>query len=170
MKRKMKLLIKKGLCALLTAGLLIAGADTLAMETQAAELGTSGNVDVLEVELMDMFDKEPSLNNTRTALNECTISFVKNSSGLHIEITTGCANGIASYLGVKDIKIEQKVWYGWKTIATGSGGQQSNCGIMGVQINYANVTVGETYRISCVHYGDYDGYHELSNNTGEFVY
>ena len=170
MKSKMRKLIRITLCSAMTMCLLIAGADALAMEARAEELTTSSNVDVLEIELMDMTGVLVPENGARTALINCTILHSHSSAGLHIEINTGCGNGVASYLGVKDVKIEQKVWYGWKTIATGNGGQQSNCGIMGIQIDYANVTVGETYRISCVHYGDYDGYHELSNNTGEFVF
>ena len=170
MKRKMKTMIQKMLCATLAVGLLLGGVDVLSMDVYAAEISETKNVDVIEVEVMDLSDFKPSINNTRTALNDCTILFTKSSAGLHVEITTGCANGTASYLGVKDIKIEQKVWYGWKTVATSSGAQQSNCSITGLQFNYANVTVGETYRISCVHYGDYDGYHELSNQTSGFVF
>ncbi|MBQ4259003.1 MAG: hypothetical protein IJB84_01905 [Lachnospiraceae bacterium] len=170
MKRRMRVVIQKVLCAMMAACVLFAGADSMMMKAQAAELGVAGNVDVLESELIDMTGIKPTINGAKTALVNCTISFSKSSSGLHIEITTGCGNGVASYLGIKDVKIEQKVWYGWKTIATGSGGQQSNCSIMGISIDYPNVTAGETYRISCVHYGNYDGYHELSNQTSEFVY
>ncbi len=167
----MKKTIKAVLCTILAMGLLLGGVNTYTVQVYAAEeVGATKNVDVLDVELMDLSGVKPSVNNTRTALTGCEILFSKNSSGLHIEITTGCANGMASYLGVKDIKIEKKVWYGWQTIATAAGAQQSNCSIMGLQFDYANVTAGETYRITCVHYGDYDGYHELANNTGAFVY
>ena len=170
MKRKMKKTIQSVLCAILTIGVLCAGADALTLEAHAEELSSSKNVDVLEIEMIDMSGFKPSGNNAKTALNNCSILRSHSSAGLHIEISTGCANGVASYLGVKDVKIEQKVWYGWKTIATGSGGQQSNCGIMGISIDYPNVTVGETYRISCTHYGYYDEYVELSNQTSEFVF
>ena len=170
MNRKVRKVFQKVLYATLVSCVLFAGTDVMSMKVQAAELGAASNVDILESELIDMTGVKPVTNNVRTALVNCTISLSKSSAGLHIEIKTGCGNGMASYLGVKDVKIEQKVWYGWRTIATGSGGQQSNCSIMGISIDYPNVTAGETYRISCVHYGDYDGYHELSNNTGEFVY
>ncbi len=171
MKRKMKKTIKTMLCTMLALSFILTGTNCFTMDVYAAEqIGATKNVDLLEAELMDISELKPSVNNAKTALTDCTISFSKNSSGLHIEIKTGCGNGMASYLGVKDVKIEKKVWYGWQTIATGSGGQQSNCSIMGISIDYPNVTAGETYRISCVHYGDYDGYHELANNTGAFVY
>lgn len=162
--------IHKMLCIALAIGLVFAGNETWTLEAHAAELGTAGNVDVLEVELMNMSDVKIPENHIKTALFNCQILHSHSAAGLHVEITTSCANGTASYLGVKDIKVEQKVWYGWKTIATGSGAQHSNCSTMGLEFDYANVTVGETYRISCVHYGDYDGYHELSNQTSEFVF
>ena len=156
---------------MLAFGIIFGGVKPLTMHVYAAEsLGPSKNVDALHVELMDMVGVKPIEGGAKTALVNCEILFSKNASGLHVEITTGCGNGMASYLGVKDIKIEKKVWYGWQTIATAAGAQQSNCSIMGLQFDYANVTAGETYRISCVHYGDYNGYHEVSGQTSAFVY
>lgn len=171
MKQMMKKAIKTMLCTMLVLGLVLNVAESMTMRVYAAEeLGTTKNVDMLNVELMDMSAVKPPVNNAKTVLVNCEILYAMNTSGLQVSISTGCGNGAATYLGVKDIKIEKKVWYGWQTVATGSGGQQSNCSIMGVQFNYANMTVGETYRISCVHYGDYNGYHELSNQTSAFVF
>ena len=42
--------------------------------------------------------------------------------------------------------------------------------MMAVCITYANAVKDATYRISCVHYADVNGYMEGTNDTGAFVY
>jgi len=104
-----------------------------------------------------------------TMLAQCIISISGSDEGMLINISTGTV-GTASVLGIKDIKIQKKVWYGWKTVATSSGGESKNHSMMGVSILYANAIKDETYRITCVHYGDVDGYTEGTNDTDAFVY
>lgn len=104
-----------------------------------------------------------------TMLAQCIISVSGSDDGMCINITTGSV-GRASVLGVKDIQIQKKVWYGWKTVAVCSGGESYDHASMGISILYDNAIKDETYRITCVHYGDVDGYIEGTNDTGEFVY
>lgn len=104
-----------------------------------------------------------------TSLAQCIISVSGSDEGMLIDITTGSV-GRASVIGVKDIEIQQKVWYGWKTVAVCSGGESYNHSMMGISILYDNAVKDETYRITCVHYGDVDGYMEGTNDTGAFVY
>ena len=61
----------------------------------------------------------------RTMMVDCYISICSSEAGMHIEIST-CTVDMASVLGVKDIKIMKKVWYGWKTVATSNGGEVYN--------------------------------------------
>lgn len=89
---------------------------------------------------------------------------------MHIDISTGVV-GTASVLGVKDIKIWKKTWYGgWDLVATSSGGESYNRTLTGVSILYANAVKGATYKITCVHYGNVDGYIEGENDSGAFVF
>ncbi len=126
-------------------------------------------IDNLDAKLMERVSEDSLSKNTRTMLINCSILTSCSEDGLHIEIMTGSA-GTASVLGVKDIVIMKKVWYGWKTIATGNGGEDYDCTFMGLMIDYPNVEVGETYRITCVHYGNVNEYTEGTNDTGGFVF
>ncbi len=166
-----KVNLRRLLCAVLMASVLFVGMEGLFIEAYAAEDGSStSKVDVIEATLMEMPQDVRVNPNTRTVLASCTITYGMSSSGLHVEITTACANGSASSLGVKDVKIQKKVWWGWDTIATSSGGQDTNCHEVGIQFDYAGVEVGQTYRISCVHYGTYDVYTDLYNETSAFEF
>lgn len=146
------------------------------LEVSAAEqsLQTEG-VEVLESyvsELPEGFFEHSQ--NTRAAFSDCTIVIGFKSDGMHITCFTG-TNATVPVVGVKDIRVEQKVWYGWKLVAVASGGQDTDTNGLGVSVVYENAVKGETYRVSCVHYADlvYDGvesYVEGSNSTGEFVF
>lgn len=74
-------------------------------------------------------------------------------------------------MGVKDIKIQKKTWYGgWTTVAISEGKEVSDRSIMGITILYSNAVKDATYRIKCIHYGDVNGYIEGENDSGEFVF
>lgn len=127
------------------------------------------NVEVLEAIIVDGDDHASGVV-PYTMLTDCAIGVSGGSDGMHIDISTGSV-GTASVLGVKDVKIQKKTWYGgWNTVAVSSGGESYNCANMGINILYRNAEKGATYRILCVHYGDVNGYTEGENNSGEFVY
>lgn len=159
----MRKAVKMVMSVVMIAALLV---GNFGMTSQAADLnqGTE-NPEVLEAEVIDM--GEGTL--PYTSLAQCIISISGHDDGMYIDITTG-AVGIASVIGVKDIKIERKFWYGWSTVATSSGGEITDRTMMAVCITYANAVKDATYRISCVHYADVDGYMEGTNDTGAFVY
>lgn len=143
--------------------------------SQAAEAGDwpeaeeAAEVEALEAELMEN-PVWPSDVHARTMLTECIISVSGNDEAMCINIVTGSV-GTASVLGVKDIKIYKKNWLGlWTLVATSSGGEGYNCSISGVSIKYANAVKDATYKITCIHYGDVDGYIEGENDSGAFVY
>ena len=83
--------------------------------------------------------------------------------------TTSCA-GDAKVIGVKDIKVQQKVWYGWKTVFISDGAESYDSAIFGADLVYPDAIKDKTYRVICTHYADVDGYEEAVNDTGAFKY
>ena len=58
-----------------------------------------------------------------TTLFNCQIIMAfRADEGLCMTFTTSSA-GPAKVIGVKDIKVQQKVWYGWKTVFTSDGAE-----------------------------------------------
>lgn len=89
-----------------------------------------------------------------------------------ILITAGTTtNFIASTIGIKNVYVQEKVWYGWKTIAQTSG-QDSNTYVYDGQCSCTNATKGKTYRVLCTHYAiESNGTeHTVANQSEEFVY
>lgn len=104
-----------------------------------------------------------------TRFGNATITVSRGDRGMEVCIVT-MTNGTASIIGVKDIKIKHKVWWGWETVAKSSGGYMNNSAGMSCTIYYADAIQGDTYKVSCVHYADVDGYHELESETTDFIY
>lgn len=167
MKAKITRNVKRIISLVLTALFLV---SVPTMETQAAELYA---VEKEEVEVLkfvpvekETLDRRPS---ARTTIFNCIIDIYCSSDGMLVEVTTDCL-GTASVIGVKDIKIQKKVWYGWKTVATSEGGARENGNTYAGSILYTGAEYGETYRVSCVHYADVDGYEEGKNVIDSFVF
>lgn len=141
-----------------------AGTDVL------AEYGNENTeVEMLEATVIEDFDLTSDIS-PYTMLADCTIVVSGASDGMHIDISTGTV-GKASVLGVKDVKIYKKNWYGgWDYVAYSSGGEAKDCGTILINILYANAVKDATYKITCVHYGDVDGYTEGANDSGAFVF
>lgn len=137
-------------------------------EASAAELNKEETVEVMEAAVWAPAERgeAPKL---RTGLTNCIISVGFLPEGLLIAISTETSK-TAKVIGVKDIKVQKKVWYGWSTVAVSDGGEQKNVSAMGCQMMYTGAEKGETYRILCTHYGDVDGYAEHESNSGEFIY
>lgn len=104
-----------------------------------------------------------------TSFGNATITVSRGDRGMEVCIITA-TNGIASVIGVKDIKVKHKVWWGWDTVATSTGGCVYNTDAMSCTLYYADAIQGDTYKISCVHYADVDGYHELESETSGIIY
>ena len=102
-----------------------------------------------------------------TTFVDTTITTGYDSDGMHVTIVT-CMNQIASVVGIKDIKIQVQNGNEWVTVAVSSGGELNNTRSCAVDLNYTGVVVGYTYRVTCVHYGDVDGYRELYHETDGF--
>lgn len=174
MKRKLWKKIRRVLSLALAVACLV---NVSPLEANAAEAGNYANeeVEVLTAEISELpegyFD---DLQNSRAVLTNCKIMLTFSSDGMQIEIFTG-TTGIVPVVGIKDIKVQQKVWYGWKTVAVASGGERTDTSGLGLMVTYDEAIKDETYRVTCVHYADltYDGvenYTEGENDTGEFVF
>ena len=161
-KRKMR----RFFCTALAAMFLLSAPCTQAL---AAEADTGyEEVQVLEASVysLPMDENAPSL---QTVFGNCAIVVDGSDSGMLIQIQTQ-SFGVSSVIGVKDIKIQKKVWYGWQTVGTSSGGELTNVSNVVCSVLYEGAEKGETYKITCVHYANVDGYKEGIGDSGEFVY
>ncbi len=105
-----------------------------------------------------------------TTLVDCEIIMAFSATkGLVMTFTTS-SMGDASVIGVKDIKVQQKVWYGWKTVYTSEGGEIYDRAIFAADLVYPDAIKDKTYRVICTHYADVDGYEEVVNDTGAFQF
>lgn len=147
------------------------------LEVSAAEQSTSATeeVEIMKCQVGEVpegyFDY---LQKARAVLSDCMISVGFGSDGMEIEIFTGTSDRVP-VIGIKDIRVEQKVWYGWKLVAVSTGAETTDADGIGVSLLFEGAIKDETYRVTCVHYADlvYDDveeYTEGSSNTGAFVF
>lgn len=104
-----------------------------------------------------------------TTMFNCQIVLAFTLEGLEMSFTTSSVE-VSSVIGVKDIKVQQKMWYGWKTVMTSDGAENQNEAVFGADLTYPDAVNGKTYRVLCTHYADYDGYEEVENDTGAFKF
>ena len=173
--KKMRKVVKEGqrLFGVLVMSALIAGGfkfTCLAEEFIPMNgMGDFLGVEVLEAVLIEELDMSSEIM-TYTMLADCTIGVRGASDGMHIDISTGTV-GKASVLGIKDVKIYKKNWYGgWDLVAVCSGGEAYDRTNMGITILYENAVKDAKYKITCIHYGDVNGYIEGENDSGEFTF
>lgn len=171
--KRVKKARKRILSVVLTTTLLvgISGFPSRAAEIGGMEdvLDANEKVEVLEATVVEEIDLSSEVT-PYTMLADCIITVGEESDGMHISISTGSV-GTASVLGVKDVKIYKKNGRGnWELVAISSGGESKNCTMMGISIIYGNAVKGATYKITCIHYGNVDGYIEGENDSGAFVY
>lgn len=153
-------LLKKIACTLLTAILFNA---SIATPVLAAE-----QTDVVELEATittyDLSSFE-GIESRSTTFTNTAIDIRFESDGMHIVIHTGTSM-TASVIGVKDIEIQKKGIFGiWSTVATSTGGEAYNISNCAASLTYTGAVEGETYRVTCTHYADVDGYRELYHET-----
>lgn len=164
--RKAKNLTKIGKIIL---GLLMVSVLVVGMPKATVLAAENIEVEVLEATVVEDLELDSEIS-PYTMLTSCIITASGASDGMHIDISTGTV-GTASVLGVKDVKIKKKTWYGgWKTVAVSDGGEAYNLSTMGVNILYRNAVKDSKYRITCIHYGNVDEYYEGENDSGEFLF
>lgn len=62
------------------------------------------------------------------------------------------------------------MWYGWKTVMTSDGAENHDEEVFGGGLIYPDAVSGKTYRVTCIHYANYDVYEEVFNDTGAFKF
>lgn len=108
-------------------------------------------------------------NNPITTMYDCDITMAFRTEGLVMTFSTASL-GTASVIGVKDIKVQQKMWYGWKTVLTSPGAENQDQSIFACTVTYSEAVKGKTYRVLCTHYANVDVYEEFENDTGAFKF
>ena len=99
----------------------------------------------------------------------CRLGIGVASNGLSITFVTS-ASEVADEIGVKNVVLQEKTWYGWKDIPASNYYTNNSSTYVG-EIVYKNAEAGKTYRAYCTHYAKY-GSTELTlyNITNNFVY
>ncbi|MCM1044704.1 MAG: hypothetical protein NC417_04270 [Candidatus Gastranaerophilales bacterium] len=168
MKQRVRKQGKKLLGLALAAAFMLV--QPVATVQAAAADETEDDVEQLETTVYELSEEElAGIPSAYTMLSGCSIVVGCDERGLIVDITTG-ATQTASLLGIKDIVVEQQKWYGWKPVATAPGVEIQNRAGVGVSFIYTGAVYGETYRISCVHYGTVDSYTEEEHVTPGIVY
>lgn len=160
----------------------------LALTLMVATVSTPMNVFAEEsVQTMQIVETNPEVNNveeTYEGLNNFEQSpYMRGNSiiGANLTVTprtneilismSTTANFTATKIGVREVYVQEKVWYGWKTIAQAAD-YTTNTNAFGGEASCTNAEKGKTYRVLCTHYAiDSNGIeHTASNQSTEFVY
>lgn len=158
------------IAGLALAAMLFVNVPMMKVEAEQQYDIASENVEVIDVVVKALSEEDLAQSSkARTGLYNCLINVICDSAGMHVDFLVH-ANGTASVIGIKDIKIQKKVWYGWKTVATSSGAEAKNVGSFGCSLLYTGAEYGQTYRITCTHYANVDGYTEVKNEIDSFVF
>lgn len=163
--------MRKGLKKLLSSIFVLMMLLCIPMQQVYASEGLTVADDVVELEaydidITDMINSDMSFLETSFPNVYIDVSF--SSRGMLVELFVKTF-GEASVVGVKDIKIQKKVWYGWSTVGTSDGGQNTDSYGYGCSVLYSGAEKGSTYRVLCTFYGDTDGYRELAGETDGYV-
>lgn len=106
-------------------------------------------------------------NNITTA----SLKVTPRSDEIIIEVITSCSFN-ATRIGVRNVYVQEKVWYGWKTIAFLENAYEENSGSYAGGGPCKTAEKGKTYRVLCTHYAiESNGTeHIVENQSEEFVY
>lgn len=159
-KIKIKQEITKWVAAFMV---IVFAASTPKLKAQAREAGDL-NEETTNIVTEYSYQVQPI-----TTMTDCEIVLAFTGSGLEMNFSTSSFKE-STVIGVKDIKVQQKMWYGWKTVFTSNGAENYNTHVFMCELTYPEAVDGKTYRVTCVHYADYNGYEEAENDTGAFKF
>lgn len=162
----MKIKVRDKIIALLFAVLFVLNAP--AYEVKAAE-NMAAYIEELPCTIIAVNELQEDSFVRATTFSDARVNVSCSSAGMNITIFTNVTKQ-ASVIGVKDIVIERKVGFWWETVATASGDEVYNATGCALNLTYSGAVYNETYRISCVHYADVDGYRELEHTTENFKF
>ena len=102
-------------------------------------------------------------------LYNCTLRVVCADNGVRVEVHTNFSTN-ADEIGVKDVVLQEKTWYGWKDIKINDSSRK-NSSVFSGSTTYTGAEKGKTYRAKCTHYAVYGGETQtLTSQTAEMVY
>ena len=156
--------LKKIICYILVSCALM---SAISMNCYAAE--EQPEIEVMTVEITSNVSV-PYAQTRATVFTEASITADKGSSGeMVISIVTETSK-LASVIGVKDIVVYKKSFLRWTEVAVATGGESYNAYSSNCEARYYGAEDGETYKISCTHYANVDGYREVEDETGAFKF
>ncbi len=135
----------------------------------------SGNMNILASEMtfvqipqktMEIVPQsnESSIVLSNPSLTACEVGIGIADNGLLMSFDT-TATHIADEIGVKNVILQEKTWYGgWKDIPA-SNYCTYNSDFYAGDIVYTAATKGTTYRIKCTHYAKFGSTELTMNNT-----
>lgn len=152
MNKKIKIIsLFVAVCCLFLGNLSIVAAEDFFVEmpNSKTEIVSKGN----EVSLLS--------NPTLTA---CNVGIGISSGGLAITFDTTASHS-ANEIGVKDVVLQEKTWYGgWKDIPMSNYCTYNSDWYAG-DVVYTGANKGTTYRVKCTHYAKFGSTELTLNNT-----
>ena len=155
--------LKKITGALLTVFLINASLSTPVLAAEKTDI-----VELQAIVTAVDAQKNVSAEMRSTTFIDTSIDISFSADGMFVAVHTDMSK-TASVVGAKDIKIQKKGLFGWTTVATSTGGEAYNVGGCVVSLTYTGIEYEEIYRVTCVHYGNVDGYRELYHETEGFT-
>lgn len=122
------------------------------------------------VSYQGLYNVETSVQMRAPNITSASLGVTPRSNEILVEVYTGC-NFVAKEIGTRNVYVQEKVWYGWKTIAQASNSEK-NATSCAFSAHCTNATKGETYRVICTHYAiESNGTeHKIDNESETFVY
>lgn len=104
---------------------------------------------------IDVFSEEAKdvVTLSNPTLAACTLGIGIASNGVSISFVTH-ASQIADEIGVKNVVLQEKTWYGWKDIPV-SNYYTNNSEMYVGEVIYTGAEAGKTYRVHCTHYAKF---------------
>ena len=158
--------MRKGLkvkLVLMLVGCLLVGNVTVSAKE-------SGFVEVPQNQIVIVPENESSVETRASAsLSGCVLEIGVASNGIQLSFRTR-ATQTADEIGVKNVVLQEKVWYGWKNITLDSR-YVRNSDIYTGGVIYTDAKKGTTYRVYCTHYAIFDGTElTLYSESSEITY
>ena len=137
-----------------------------AAEVRDGEIHRRGHV--VKIKIVSE-DNEASLFSNPT-LMACNVGVGISSSGLAITFDTTASHS-ANEIGVKDVVLQEKTWYGgWKDIPMSNYCTYNSDWYAG-DVVYTGANKGTTYRVKCTHYAKFGSTElTLDNTSSELTY
>lgn len=158
----MKKKIRKVLILVAMGCLYAANLNILAAENPFVEIPQS------KIEVVEEMDETANVMSD-PLLAACNLGIGIADNGLLISFDTN-ATHVADEIGVKNVVLQEKTWYGWKDIPVSNYCKYNSDYYMG-DIVYTAATKGTTYRVKCTHYAKFGSTELTLNNTSsELVY